>query len=67
MADVTARFALPVLKAGQAQKEVTHNEALARVDALLHPVVESMALAVPPPAPEPGRGWLVAAAPSGAS
>lgn len=37
----TARYGLHLLQAGQAQKEVTHNEALARVDALLHLVVDS--------------------------
>ena len=43
---VTDRFALPLLAAAQAQKEVTHNEALARVDALLHAVVVAVGLAV---------------------
>ena len=66
MADTTTRFALPMLVAGQAQKEITHNEALALVDALLHPVVETMALSTPPSAPVAGQGWIVAAAPSGA-
>jgi hypothetical protein len=66
MSELTARFALPLLMAGQAQKEVTHNEALTLVDALLHPIVETMALAVPPGAPLAGQAWIVGAAPSGA-
>lgn len=43
--DNTARHALPNLYVGQAQKEITHNEALARIDALLHPVVEDSSTA----------------------
>lgn len=66
MTDDTARFALPQIAVGQAQKEVTHNEALARIDGLLHPVVETMALAVPPTDPAAGRGWIVAAGADGA-
>lgn len=36
----TSRWQLPLLAVGQTQKEVTHNEALARVDALLVPAAE---------------------------
>ena len=39
--DATPRWALPQLFAGQAQKEVFHNEALARIDMLLHGHAES--------------------------
>lgn len=66
MSDVTPRFALPLLAAGQAQKEVTHNEALILIDALAQPIVESAALATPPTSPVSGQAWLVAAAPTGA-
>lgn len=66
MTDASARFALPFLAPGQAQKEVYHNEALARVDLALHACVESMALSLPPETPEPGRSWIVAAGAAGA-
>jgi hypothetical protein len=66
MAEATDRYALPLLQSGQSQKEITHNEALIRMDALLHLAVESRALASPPSAPEPGRCWIVAADPTGA-
>lgn len=60
------RLSLPLLAAGQAQKEVTHNEALTLLDLLFQPVIESAALASPPPDPQPGCIWLVAASASGA-
>ena len=44
----TSRFALPLLAAGQADKELTHNEALACLDILLQPVVQAVGLTVPP-------------------
>ena len=56
----TPRFTLPLLAVAQAQKEVTHNEALALLDALLHPAVEAGPVATPPPAPVAGQCWLVA-------
>lgn len=62
----TARHKLPLLAVAQAQKEITHNEALVRIDALLHPVVQDE-LAVPPTASDAdtGKCWLVATSPSG--
>lgn len=44
--------------AGQAQKEFFVNEAFARIDALLHPVIEGEA-DTPPVAPQPGECWVV--------
>ncbi|HEX8215755.1 MAG TPA: DUF2793 domain-containing protein [Allosphingosinicella sp.] len=61
MADGTPRFDLPFILPGQAQKELYHNEALARVDALLHAAIEGPALVHPSPQPEEGQCWLVAA------
>jgi hypothetical protein len=62
---MTARFALPLLLPGQAQKELHHNEALAAIDALLHSAIEGAA-ADPPADPEPGEAWIVAAGATGA-
>lgn len=66
MIETTPRFALPLLAAGQAQKEVLHNEALALLDTLAAPVVESADLSAPPPTPVPGQAWIVGAAATGA-
>lgn len=65
MAELSDRYALPLLQVGQAQKEVTHNEAVAGIDALLHLAVETRALAVPPAAPGAGQAWIVAPGASG--
>ena len=65
MADETsARHALPYLAAGQAQKELTHNEALALIDAGLHPAVVSAGVNTPPADPEPGQCWLLGSTPT---
>ena len=61
----TSRYALPLLQSGQAQKEITHNGAIAQIDALLHLVVESRTLAAPP-AVSAAAAWIVAAGASGA-
>lgn len=56
---------LPLLFAGQSQKEFFVNAAFSRCDALLHPVIEGE-IATEPVAPEEGQGWLVAQNASGA-
>lgn len=66
MTERSARWALPFILPGQAQKEVHHNESLALADALLHPAVEGAPLATPPVAPEPGQSWIVASGATGA-
>ena len=64
--DGTPRWALPFLFAGQAQKEMFHNEALVRIDALVHGVAQSADLASPPVAPEIGQCWIIADGATGA-
>ena len=60
------RIGLPYLDAAQAQKHVTMNEALARLDVVAAARVETMALAFPPVSPADGEGHLVPAAAGGA-
>jgi Protein of unknown function (DUF2793) len=62
----SARWKLPLLAVGQMQKEVTHNEALTLIDALIAPVVVASGVNGPPLTPENGQCWLVGAAPTGA-
>lgn len=60
MANASVRFDLPYILAGQAQKEWFHNEALALIDAALHPASEGT-LASPPASPALGQAWIVGA------
>lgn len=64
--DHTARLTLPFIMPNQAQKHVTHNEAIQALDALVQPVVESRTLTTPPTLPLEGDGYLVPAAATGA-
>lgn len=62
----TPRLALPHILPGQAQKELFHNEALARIDAVLHAAVQGAPRNDPPTSPEPGAGWIAGLEPTGA-
>jgi hypothetical protein len=57
--DETRHFALPLLAAGQAQKHVTVNEALTRLDGLAAGLAESATRAAPPAAPAEGDLYVV--------
>lgn len=46
------------------KSEVTHNEAVADIDTLLHLAIEAV-LGAPPPIPLAGQAWIVAMAASG--
>ncbi|SEL92083.1 Protein of unknown function [Bosea lupini] len=61
----TPRLGLPLLAAGQAQKHVTHNDALMRLDALVHLVVASRTQTVPPASPGETAAYIVPAGGTG--
>ncbi|HEX3708581.1 MAG TPA: DUF2793 domain-containing protein [Pseudolabrys sp.] len=62
----TPRLSLPAIEAAQAQKHVTHNEALALLDALTQLTVESSTLTAPPGSPAEGACYIPAAGATGA-
>lgn len=64
MAD-SPNLALPYLEAAQAQKHVTHNEALRSLDAIVQLAVDDRDLAAPPASPAEGARYLVAASATG--
>ena len=61
----TIHLALPYIMASQAQKHVTHNEALRMLDALVMLSVKDRDLSAPPGSPEEGDRYLVNPAGSG--
>lgn len=65
MAD-SANLALPYLAASQAQKHVTHNEALRLLDGIVQLSVKDRHLSSPPGSPAEGARYIVASGASGA-
>lgn len=57
----TPNLDLPYIAAAQAQKHVTHNEAIRRLDALIQLSVADRDLSAPPAAPADGARYIVAA------
>jgi len=55
----TPRLSLPLLAAGQAQKHVTHNDALRRLDGLIHLAVASRTETAPPGSPTETSAYIV--------
>ena len=64
--DLSAILALPYLMPAQAQKHVTHNEALRILDVLVQLAVLDRDRTSPPPAPQAGDRHIVAAGAGGA-
>ena len=62
----TARFAISLLAAGQAQKEMYHNEAVQTLEMLASPAVEEGPRVSPPASPAIGACYILAASPTGA-
>lgn len=63
MALQSDRLKLPLLAAAQAQKEVTHNEALALADIAVQAVVQAVAPVSVPSSPVIGQCWIVGDSP----
>lgn len=62
----TYQFGLPLLAAAQAQKHVTVNEALVRLDGLTHMTLQSVSQVAAPASAEDGQSWGIPLGPSGA-
>lgn len=62
----TPRLSLPLIVAQQAQKHITHNEAIEQLDALVQPSVTTSGLTFPPANPAEGEMHVVGAGATGA-
>lgn len=62
----TSHLEITLLEQSQAQKEITINEAFARIDAVLNSGAIDRDLAAPPSSPAAGDVYIVAASPTGA-
>ncbi|NEY92116.1 DUF2793 domain-containing protein [Tabrizicola oligotrophica] len=66
MPDLSPILSLPLMQASQAQKHVTHNEAVMQLDLLVQLTVTDRTRTAPPASPVEGQRHIVAAAPTGA-
>lgn len=64
--ETTLNLQLPLMQAAQAQKHVTHNEALQHMDALLGLRLEAVGQNTPPLTPVAGQVWAIGDTPEGA-
>ena len=64
--DTTPNLSLPFIAAAQAQKHVTHNEALRALDAIVQLTVLDRDLSAPPSSPAEGVRYIVGPSPTGA-
>ena len=65
MSDITTHLLLPYILAAQAQKHVTHNEALRLLDAMVQLSVLDRDLTAPPASPADGDRYIVASGATG--
>lgn len=65
MSDITARLDLPLIQPSQAQKHVTHNEALQVLDGLVQAALEETGATTPPFEPVTGTLYAIGPNPTG--
>ncbi|MEL6641500.1 MAG: DUF2793 domain-containing protein [Pseudomonadota bacterium] len=66
MTETSPRLALPFIQPAQAQKHVTHNEAIERLDIIVQLTVVDVDATTPPASPSEGQTWALGPAPNGA-
>lgn len=65
MSEQTPNLALPFIMPSQAQKHVTHNEAIELLDMIVQLTLEESNAVTPLPSPSEGQAWALSAAPTG--
>jgi hypothetical protein len=66
MPNTTNRVSLPYILQSQAQKEITHNQALDLIDVLLQASMVDVSIDTPPGSPAAGDCYIVGGSPTGA-
>ena len=66
MSETSSNLALPFIQPAQAQKHVTHNEAIERLDLIVQLTVQGFEATDPPASPAEGQVWAVGPGASGA-
>lgn len=64
--DQTPLLSLPYIQGAQAQKHVTHNEAIERLDMIVQLTVEATDATTPPSSAAEGQAWIVGNSATGA-
>lgn len=64
MSDTTPNLSLPFIQPNQAQKHVTHNEAIAALDVVVQLTIDMFDLTDPPSAPTEGSAYGLGASPN---
>lgn len=66
MPDTTPNLDLPFIMPAQAQKHVTHNEAIELLDMVVQLTLEQIEATVPPGTPSEGQAWALGSGTTGA-
>ncbi len=66
MPDTTPNLDLPFIMPAQAQKHVTHNEAIELLDMVVQLTLEQVEATVPPGTPSEGQAWALGSGTTGA-
>ncbi|MEO0904179.1 MAG: DUF2793 domain-containing protein [Pseudomonadota bacterium] len=65
MSETTPNLAMPFIMPAQAQKHVTHNEAIELLDTIVQLTLENSDAVTPPVLPSEGEAWALGASPTG--
>jgi len=65
MSELSPNLSLPLIQAAQAQKHVTHNEAIELLDMIVQLTVQAFDATLPPGQAGEGQAWVLGAQPTG--
>lgn len=65
MSETSSNLTLPFIQPAQAQKHVTHNEAVELLDVIVQLTLQGIATDTPPASPTEGQSWHIGVTPTG--